>query len=336
MFKKLVETLFLTKSTTLAESRRIHYKYTLSVIVLLHLTGIIVVGVLTRRWYGAQNWRDYLAHMADYLNYVVFASGLFLFLLSLKSEVLVSQTYEFASLTAQASSHQFKDFKDHLEWVNEFITPSKFKNQRPSLIVTVSTPIYGIGVGVEEATLYLSYLESWVVCYETMRSMPLPNETPKVELAIWDKDQNVSTFTVNYTKEENEKKYDLIRRYSDLMTRLYKLHSKEYIDLKLFFTDKSDARIFMACSSNPRQYAGLFAMFTPLSVQSVTKTGWTLTGYSFWEEKAYENNANFNFKLTHRDPEKNRVNQVDCIQNCNQWLTEHYGLQPQSTSSNKS
>jgi hypothetical protein len=291
----------------------------------LHILGLAIVAILAYRWYGYHTLSEFLKHISEYLHYVAFISGLFLFVLSLKGEVLVSQTYEFASSTAQASSHQFDDFKSHLEWINEFISPAKFESHSTNLTLSISTPIYGIGVSKENASLFLDYFESWVENYERIKA--IPNERPTIELSVWDKSENVKTFTENYTEEQNQEKHDLIVRYSALLKRMTDLRRNGFVNFHLYFTDKSDARLFMAHTPGTQKYSGLFVIFTPLNPTAVTRDGWTLTGFSFSEEKGYQNSLNFNFRMTHRDNEVERIDRVNTIKDWSEWLLDHYGLQ---------
>ncbi|MBI3234663.1 MAG: hypothetical protein HYZ42_11600 [Bacteroidetes bacterium] len=323
IFKTIRETLFISSSTSISKSRKTQYQTVLWSIVIIHFLGL---GIICYFAWSIKDQGNYIIVVSSLLECIGFISGLFLFILSLKSEVLVSQTYEFAAATAQASTHSFSDFKKHIEWLIEFLSPEKFNNSKTNLCLTVSTPIYGIGDSLESASMFTKYLESWVELYEMIKH-PM-GDKPNVELSIWTIEENIKTFKNNNDDWKKQETVELISRFANLLKRLKTLRDKNFINFNLFYTDRSDTRIFMAHAPSDRKYGGLLVLFSPLTVSSVKHKGWCLTGFSFNEEKGYENVYNFNYRLMYRDHEKsNRIDMVEELEDPIKWLKNHYGIE---------
>lgn len=325
MFRKIRETLFVSSNINIDINRKREYYFVLGWIVGLHILGLICVLIYSTVVADENN--SYLMVVCALLQVVSFVSGLFLFVLSLKSETLIAQTYKFAAATAQASTHTFTDFKEHLAWLVESLSPESYNSTQPNLMISVSTPVYGIGDGINSASLYLKYFESWVLLYEQIKTAN--HNKPNIELCVWNKEDNINTFKNNFSDWSSDEKKKKIIEYANLLSRLNKLHIKGFINLQLYFTDRTDTRIFMASCEQERKYNGIMVVFSPLTESAVKNQGWTLAGFSFWEQKSFKNVYNFNFRLMHRNHEEGngRLNQVELLKDPVKWLNNHYGLE---------
>lgn len=323
MLKTLERIFLLTKHSNIDLKKRKYYYIVIATILIINLVGVLGFGFIA--WFFNQDSKsEVLVHLSSYLNFITFFSGILIIVLSLKNEVIGSQALDFASHTSQARSHEFKSFRAHLDWIKQNVSTNYHDSSVTNLAITVSTPIYGFGVGQEVANSFLDYIESWIDQYKRMKDFP--NSPPTVDLAVWNRADNIEIFTNSKNEDEMSGLYKLIDRYAALLSDLRALDKKGYIKLGLYFTDKSDIRIFKAHTIGSEKYSGLFSFFTPLTASSVKHSGWSLTGFSFSEEKGYRDCNKFNRSLITYDHDNGPKNEVKRLDNPKKWLLDHYGV----------
>lgn len=324
-FRRTFRALFLTPGEV-SDLRHRQYRSVLWVIIGLHVMGIVTAAILTKYYRGHEQGFAYFSSM---LQIVGVLSGLFLFIIALKSEVIVSQTHEFAVSTAQATTHNFSTIHANVQWLNEHLTKEKFPNVPLRLFTSVSTPLYGIGeVGEDAATEFIKYVRTWV---EHFQAQPSGSADPPVwEFAIWAPEVHKLTFqSPNYAWADETKdkhKVKLIDEFGDLLQRIYQLRAERRLDFRFYFTDKSDARVFLV-KSDKVHFGGLIVMYSPLTADSVKNKKWSLTGFSFNQEEAFRHMSYFNQRLQHtvHDGSENE-NQVKVLKEAKTWIRVHYGI----------
>jgi hypothetical protein len=252
------------------------------------------------------------------------ASGLLIVFLSLKSEVLIAQTYEFAVSASQAASHKFGTFIEHIAWIKDNLSPERFPEIQ-KICLSVSTPIYGVGAQDGSAVEFLDYLESWINHFE--KTSPHNNPSPPIwEFAVWNKKDNTTTFGKDHFAWEDETSKKAMAHFSILLERMYKLHCERRIELRLYFTDISHSRLFLI-QTKSETCAGLLVLFTPFTPSAIKSKKWILVGFSFRDSQAFQNISRFNLLLQEQDHTLARpINQVDVLAAPDEWLKEHYGF----------
>jgi hypothetical protein len=320
--KVLKETFFIPKTGALNRARHRAYVTALWTIVVLHL--VVVGATIGATIYRNDNTQNVIAYFFTLLQGLSIASGLLIVFLSLKSEVLIAQTYEFAVSATQAASHQFEKFIEHITWLKDNLSPDRFPETQ-KICFSVSTPIYGIGAQDGSATEFLDYMESWVKHFEESSTPDDPNP-PIWELSVWNKEDNTVTFGTTHFCWSEDLAQTAKKRLPKLLTRMYKLHCDRRIELRLYFTDVSHSRLFLI-QTKTEKCAGFLVLFTPLTTSAVTTRNWILVGFSFRDTLAFQNISRFNLRLQKQDHSLARpVNQVDVLRDPDKWLNEHYGF----------
>ncbi len=325
MFRYFLDTFFISRSA-LSASRRRHYLTALLTISVLHVAGCLAA------WYFTPSLtkpdEKQILILCSLLQLVSLASGFFLFVLSLKSEVLVSQTYEFAAAATQSASHQFRTFTSHLEWLLDNLTPERYPNAPVHLYTSISTPLYGIADGHQAAELYLRFFEAWVAYFEGLPADV--DETPVWELAVWNQEDNRAIFNKTVCKWDDPESQRLLTKYAVLLARIWDCHKANKLELRLYFTDPSHSRLFMVKAGRDR-YCGLVVMFTPLTAATIQNNGWSLVGFSFHEARAYSNIVHFNRCLQNRHlhAQGRRSDESDALADPAKWLRKHYEIKDQ-------
>lgn len=319
----LLDTIFLTRRDSVSAERRATYRTIVWVVVLLHivLVAAVLVATLVR---NKTHSPDPGAYFFTLLQSVSVISGLLLVFLSLKSETLITQTHDFALAATQAASLEFDSFQEHVLWLKENLSPQRFPNA-DHIVMTYSTPVYGVGARDASTTAFLDYFESWVTHFE--QNAERAARPPRWDLSVWNKEDNSRTFgspTFNWNEPANSAAF---HRMSGLLARIYCLHKDHKVDFNLHFTDPSHARVFLA-SDHSRTFGGMVTLFSPLTPSAVAHHGWGLIGFSIREEQAHSNIARFNLRLQKRDHASARPeNNVNVLVSPCDWLAEHYGIQ---------
>jgi hypothetical protein len=322
-FQRTFRALFLTQGEV-SDLRHRNYRSVLWVIIGLHVLGFIAAAALTKYYRGHEQGFAYFSSMLQILGVL---SGLFLFIIALKSEVIVSQTHDFAISTAQATTHNFSSIHANVQWLNEHLGKDKFPNVPLRLFTSVSTPLYGIGeTEMDAAKEFIKYVRGWV---EHFKAQPAGSADPPVwEFAIWSPDIHKLTFQKpNYLWDDRDKnKVPLIEEFASILQQIHTLRIERRIDFRFYFTDKSDARVFMV-KSDKVHFGGLIVMYSPLTPDSVHNKKWALTGFSFNQEEAFRHMSYFNQRLQHTIHDGSEpVNHVGLLKDAKAWIRVHYGI----------
>lgn len=331
MLKLLQETFFLPKPSTLSRARHKAYKTALITIVALHLVFFALVGTAT--YYKPASVADPVSYFFTLLQIVSIASGIVVIFLSLKSEVLISQSYDLALSSSQTTSHTFADFKQHLSWLKQNISTERFP-EVDRLVWSFSTPLYGIGDDGQTALEFLEYLESWVDHFEKSPSVE-STQRPRWEITVWDQESNKifkDLFLKNARRSDKEK-LSLVDKLASCLERLYKLYSERRIDLFLHYSAVSHARIFFV-EGRSKSCHGLICLFSPLTPSAISSRKWMIVGFSFRDDTSLVNIHRFNERLQQPSFEDARpINHVDALKQPRVWILSHYGIPVDSTHS---
>jgi hypothetical protein len=305
-----------------------YYRTVRAVIIGVHLFGFSIAALLAYCYRSWNNQTAFFVLMCGFLQLLSIASGFLIVMLSLRSEVLVTQTNKNASSVSQATSHTFKSFDAQFQWLRENLSPRSFSDsQTLELSFTVSTPLYGIGVDAAKARIWVDYFKNWVEHFETME--PDNPSAPKWEITFWETKANIAVFKHRrYNKDWAEKDYpNLIEEFAALLQRVFQLAKTRRVDVRLYLSAGTHARLFMAHAG--ARYSGLAVYFTPLTDTAVEFEKWRIIGYSVREAKAYEDMARFNWSL-HFNDDHQKVspdNHVSVLADARGWLRSHYGLE---------
>jgi hypothetical protein len=321
--KVLKETFFIPKSGSLNRARHRAYVTALWTIVALHF--IVACATLFATFYRNDNDQNAIAYFFTLLQGLSVASGLLIVFLSLKSEVLIAQTYEFAVSATQAASHEFETFTEQIAWLRDNLSPDRFPETQ-KICFTISTPIYGIGAQDGSVIEFLDYLESWIKHFEDNASRDNPSP-PIWEISVWNKNDNIATFGTNHFSWDDPLAITAKSRFSKLLERMYCLHRERRVDLRLFFTDVSHSRLFLI-QTKTEKCCGLLVLFPPLTPSAITTKNWILVGFSFRDVQAFQNISRFNLRLQRENHALARPeNKVDVLSAPDFWINDHYGLQ---------
>jgi hypothetical protein len=269
------------------------------------------------------------------LQLVTLTSALFIFFLSLRSEVLVSQAHELTVALTPTFSLAFGPdgpaaFQDHIAWLKDNLSPDKFPGQ-PTVAFTVSNPLYGIAVSVEVAKQFVDYFRMWVDHYAVGK----PSAEPPVwKFAVWKAEDSSRVFGTDISQCWTDGGLALLEEFARQLYRAYELSSKGIIDFHLYEIDRSDARVFTVHTS--QKWGGLFVTFSQLATSAVTSGKWRMAAFGIQDQKAFSHLANFNQQLYYNDvlgPRAvrldNRVEELGDLKSCINWLRRHFTLPDQ-------
>jgi hypothetical protein len=324
---KLAEVFFVKKTEGLSKDRFASYRKVFWIIIILHIflfIACIAVTIYLSRPDATVG--EKLNSFFTLMQCISILSGLLVVCLSLKSEMLISQTYEFALASSQAKTHQFDSFEEHITWLRNNLSPVQFP-ELELLSMAVSTPLYGIGVndGNQQQDEFLDFLQSWVTHFKT--TSPKELSRPTVELTVWSKEDNISTFGAMNLKWNSPPLSDSRTRFCNLLNDMYQLHVDRKINLRFYYSDQSHVRVFLAKSQNSHKFTGLMAMFTPLTKSAIEKRKWRLLGFSFWDADAFENILQFVRILQIRNHTRSIPQDlVTSLSRPEEWFAKHYGL----------
>lgn len=331
MLRRLLAPFFISNDKSLSKSRRSAYLTTLAVVLGLHVLGVVVAWYFVFKMHPTDEDLKttislQIGLFATLLQIVSLASGILIILLSLKSETIISQTYELTAKSTQATSLRFPNFVDHIIWIKDHLSPRQMPDAT-KICVSVSTPLYGIGADLESASEFIDYISSWIEHFEKQETK---SNRPQIELTFWSSGINKSTFQ-NAVKESAKPTeiHALLTKYAEVLQRAHRLHQQYTIDLSLFKTGESHGRLFLV--RTPTERAGLTILFSPLTANAITHRGWGLVGFSFRNHEAFENVYEFNRKLQSSSIGVGRPSDhVHDLAKSKEWLYRQYGFQPES------
>lgn len=296
--------------------------------MVVHIIGISCLGYYSFRTLNTEDELRQiralqLGYFATLLQFIAVISSFLLMLLSLKSEAMISQTYELAANATQATSQKFNSFKAHIVWLKDHLSPRQFPDAR-NVSIMVSTPAYGIGADVDSAKEFVDYFESWV---RHFGDHDQGSSRPTLQLTVWQAENNRRTFGIGVPKYDwtDKERLAVLQKYSETLKQAYALHDSHRINLELYLTGESHIRLFLVDTGT--RCAGLSIQFSPLTPPAIEHDGWGLVGFGFRSREAYENVAAFASKLQNSPQGKGRpLNKVDELRTPAKWLKRHYGL----------
>ncbi len=335
---KVLDVFFIRKESITGE-RRSRYRHLIFGIIIVHLFGLsccIFYSVITAS--PPITSISIFDRFIATTQIVALAVSLMLLLLSFKGEALQAQTFELVAQTSRSTTHAFTCFTEHIIWLRKNITPERYWNYPLHLFTSVSTPAYGVAATVPDLMVggtkqtenrdergldeFIEYCNEWIAHFQ--RQPARSAIKPTWEIAVWEPDANRSAF--GHKLKQRGALAHLVK-FAAVLEKIRKLHVEERVNVSLFYTDRSDARVFMV-SSGGNSYGGLLVTFTPLTPSAIMHNGWILTGVSFTDREAFENIAKFNSSLQRRDhdPENPRRNFIEELSDPYRWLEKHYGL----------
>jgi len=298
-------------------------------IVIFHLAAFVAASVAAYYWPLADNASGFfprLLVLASLASLIPLFAGLLILWTTLRSEILIRQTYDSSQLLSRATTHAFSDFESHIVWAKTYVSPEHFPSRKISLSMAFSTPVYGLAVkdSGKSALLFMDYLEEWVSHFE---KMPLhAAERPTWDICLWGKEPHLKTFAgkaIDPDANADHKKY--ILRFCDICKRIYRLSVNRQVTCNLYFSDETHTRWFFLKEDDER-IVGLLALFSPLSASAIKNGKWGIVGFSFRDREAYEHLAHFYIRLQSQDFEVSAENKIECFKSPEQWLADHYGM----------
>jgi len=145
VLRDLSETFYVGRGEVINPKRRKKYKFVLWVVVAVHFVGFwlaIAAVFWSKALFNVAIVTPEILAVCSLLQLVTLTSALFIFFLSLRSEVLVSQAHELTVALTPTFSLAFGPdgpaaFQDHIAWLKDNLSPDKFPGQ-PTVAFTVS------------------------------------------------------------------------------------------------------------------------------------------------------------------------------------------------------
>lgn len=328
-FKTLGWLLGMEGGVSLKAERRTRVRILIALILLVHVVGAIVAWFVAGHFAAPalQEKRELLTIFIHLLSLITLAVGFLILVVSTINEAFLRETHELTQRTTRAATHQFSTFLEHILWVCDNLSPSRFASKYVHLHLSLSTPVYGIAADLESAKRFLTYIEGWIAHFETLpRNNP---EKPVWELAVWDAEANQGTFGgLAKGFPADPERIGFVRRFADQCRRIYDLKRTGRIDFKLFLTDQSDARLFFVSDSKSDTYGGMLVVFSPLTESSIEEKQWCLVGFSFNDVDGFRNISVFNQKLQTQDYADAPKDKADLLKEPERWLERQYGMLP--------
>ena len=264
------------------------------------------------------------------------------FITSLKAEIFATSSFDLARRSAHSQTHLFRSFREQLEWVLHNISPKEFSNLPVNLRIGISTPAYGIGVlegfdlvrdsDLDSASLdlWIQFLETWLMALQASETLEEPST---LDITIWNPENHVETFGFQQKSEEiRTVALNYVRRISEIFSGFYQLHLEGKVRLTLAFSEKTDARVFLA--RHRGHYSGLLTVFSPLNEERIDQSNWVLAGFSVYDGRGYQQLRQFFERLplftdsdTGSAPIISEVTTE--LASAESFFLQHFGLQPE-------
>ena len=296
---------------------------------MFHIGALAAAGASAYYWpleNGASGFLARVPIFSSLASLIPLFAGLLILWTTLRSEILIRQTYDSSQVLSRATTHAFPDFESHVVWAKTYVSPEHFPSRRIVLSMALSTPVYGLAVNDsgKSAELFLDYLEEWVRHFEKMpHHAP---ERPTWEICLWGRDPHLRTFFGKaIDPDTNPLHKRLIARYALICKRIYILSVNRQVTCNLYFSDETDTRWFFLKEDDDR-IVGLLAIFSPLSASAIKNKKWGIVGFSFRDKEAYDHLTRFYIKLQSQDFEASAENKIECFKSPEGWLADHYGM----------
>jgi hypothetical protein len=259
----------LTDKVTVSNIRITYYQDIVRILWILLTTLLAficwqIAGLVT---HSTVDFNTLIGVAGSIFSVVAFFISILLFVSAKRTEAYYQELHDLATRSKEADIVHFDDFSDFVSSHCKRFSPLEGEELK-ELNIFVSTPVFGIGGGVECAEKFVGLLEKW---YEHLSRIRNPIERPRVVLGFWEAEQckqlfgNSNTFPLN--------------RLRGALLGFVALTDRNVIDLRIVATPRADARI-IAVHSRQRSDAAL-AVFSPISQDTLPdRKEWTIV--AFW------------------------------------------------------
>lgn len=324
--KKRLLDWFGIEPNSLSPQRRKVLRRFIAWIFLGHIVGLLL------SWYFAKYFLSFNEHDREFyvlflhvLSLVAFVIGMAILILSAVNESLAKETLSLTQQTSHTEAIKYEKFITHLNWLKDNLNPSQYNSNTVNLTIAVSTPLYGIAVGSEEATKFREFLEEWIEHFE---SLPENNANrPTFTLTVWDADSHSTEFNdpIKRIKDNSERKKQMTL-FANLLKRLYDVCASNRAHVRLNYSARTDIRVFLLSDIKSNTYGGMLIVFAPLTHSINENDKWHIVGFRVSDHQGYDSIEFLHQRLQRVEFDKIAENHIEELSDSKAWLCKQYKL----------
>lgn len=312
--------------SSLSPQRRTALRRFLGCIILGHFLAFILSWYFARLLISTdERSRELYVLFLHILSLFAFIIGMFILMLSAINESLAKESLALTRQTSHTEAIKYNKFITHLNWLKDNLNPSQFNSRNINLTIAISTPLYGIAVGSEEANKFFGFMEEWIEHFE---SLPENNSyRPVITFTVWDADCHSAEFRdpINRIKDAPEQR-KLMTLFAALLKRLYDLCATNRAYVHLHYSDRSDTRIFLVSDEKSGSYGGMLVVFSPLTHSVDENDKWHLVGFSVSDRQGYDSVEYLHQRLQRKKFNKMATDHIEELKDSKAWLCKQYKL----------